>query len=455
MVHIIYNTLAQMKYSKFLFPLQIILDIVLLEISWAIISVSFGYDILAQNVLVSLLAWFLSIYLFGQYRVQRFSRIPKTLRNVTRLGFIFLGTNVMLQQAILDSAIGLQFFFVVHFVFFLSIVLFRIAAIKIMKQYRSLGRNFRNVLLLGETADTKNLEKTFNNSPELGYRFKGLISRKKFDFEKFKELAIKEDLNELFISASAFSNNEFNQIVDFTDNNLIKIRVVPNFSGFIASNLKLDYVGFQPILVHREIALDDFVNSSIKRAFDIVFSFMVILGVLSWLMPLMALLIKWESKGPVLFKQKRSGINNEDFECFKFRSMTVNTSSNSKQATKGDARITKIGAFIRKTSIDELPQFFNVFLGDMSVVGPRPHMVKHTMEFSNIVDRYMLRHYVKPGITGLAQTMGFRGETKTKHEIKGRITLDRFYIENWNFFLDLKIIYKTVVNGTKGEENAY
>jgi putative colanic acid biosynthesis UDP-glucose lipid carrier transferase len=311
------------------------------------------------------------------------------------------------------------------------------------------------VLLLGETPDTKNLKKTFNNSLELGYRLKGLIPKSKFDFEEFKKLALQEELNEVYISAGTFSNQEFNEIVDFTDNNLIKIRVVPNFSGFMASNLKLDYVGFQPILVHREIALDDIVNSSLKRAFDIIFSSIVILGVMSWLMPLMALIIKWESKGPVLFKQKRSGINNEDFECFKFRSMGVNEDSNSKQATKGDVRITKVGAFIRKTSIDELPQFFNVFLGDMSVVGPRPHMVKHTMEFSSIVDRYMLRHYVKPGITGLAQTMGFRGETKTKHEIKGRITLDRFYIENWNFFLDLKIIYKTVINGAKGEENAY
>ncbi len=444
-----------MKYSKFLFPLQILADVLLLEISWLILVRIFGYEILAQNVIVSLLAWFISIYLFGQYRVRRFSRIPKTIQNVSRLTFIFLGTNIMMQQAILKNEMGLKFYFIFHFAFFISIVLFRVASIKIMKQYRSLGKNFRNVLLLGETADTKNLCKTFKESVELGYRMKGLIPKSNYDFEEFKTQSITDDVNEVFIAAGTFSNDEFNEIVDFTDNNLIKIRVVPNFSGFLASNLKLDYVGFQPILVHREIALDDIVNSTLKRAFDIVFSLLVILGVLSWLMPLMALIIKWESKGAVLFKQKRSGINNEDFDCYKFRSMTVNSDSNSKQASKGDARITKVGAFIRKTSIDELPQFFNVFLGDMSVVGPRPHMVKHTMEFSNIVDRYMLRHYVKPGITGLAQTMGFRGETKTMHEIKGRITLDRFYIENWNFFLDLKIIYKTVVNGAKGEENAY
>ncbi|MGB0391852.1 MAG: exopolysaccharide biosynthesis polyprenyl glycosylphosphotransferase [Salibacteraceae bacterium] len=444
-----------MKYSKFLFPLQILLDIIILEVIWLALTRLGGFDTLAQNVLVSLLAWFISIYLFGSYRVRRFSRIPKTLRDVTRLAFIFLGTNIMLQHVIFGPDLNLSFYFSLHATFLVSIALFRLVSIKMMKRYRSLGRNFRNVLILGETPDTKNLSKTFNNSSELGYRLKAIIPFSKFNLEEFKSLSISEEINEVFISAGTFSNHQFNEIVDFADNNMVKIRVVPNFSGFFASNLKLDYIGFQPVLVHREIALDDIVNSSIKRGFDIVFSSLVIVGILSWLMPLMALIIKWESKGPLLFKQKRSGINNEDFYCYKFRSMTVNSVSNSKQATKGDARITKVGAFIRKTSIDELPQFINVFLGDMSVVGPRPHMVQHTMEFSSIVDRYMLRHYVKPGITGLAQTMGFRGETKTKHEIKGRITLDRFYIENWNFFLDLKIIYKTLVNGAKGEENAY
>jgi putative colanic acid biosynthesis UDP-glucose lipid carrier transferase len=444
-----------MKYSKFLFPLQILLDIVILEVIWLALTQLLGFDTLAQNVLVSLLAWFISIYLFGSYRVRRFSRIPKTLRDVTRLAFIFLGTNIMLQHVIFGPDLNLSFYFTLHATFLLSIALFRLVSIKMMKRYRSLGKNYRNVIILGETPDTKNLSRTFDNSGELGYRLKSIIPFSKFNLDEFKKISIAQEINEVFISAGTFSNHQFNEIVDFADNNMVKIRIVPNFSGFFASNLKLDYIGFQPVLVHREIALDDIVNSTIKRGFDIVFSSVVILGVLSWLMPLMALIIKWESKGPLLFKQKRSGINNEDFDCYKFRSMAVNTDSNSKQATKGDARITKVGAFIRKTSIDELPQFLNVFLGDMSVVGPRPHMVQHTMEFSNIVDRYMLRHYVKPGITGLAQTMGFRGETRTNHEIKGRITLDRFYIENWNFFLDLKIIYKTLVNGAKGEENAY
>jgi putative colanic acid biosynthesis UDP-glucose lipid carrier transferase len=444
-----------MKYSRFLFPLQILSDVMLMVLIWFVFTTFFGYEILAKNIIISLVAWFFSIYLLGTYRVRRFSRIPKVILDLSRLTFIFLATNTLLQQAFFGSKFDIKFFLSVHFVFFLGGGVLRILAIKVMRQYRSLGKNYRNVVVLGVTPDTKNLSKTFKEGNDLGYRLKSVMSHSDYSLEDFKKISIAEEVNEVFISAGTFDNKEFNQIVDFADNNLIKIRIVPNFSGFFASNLKLDYVGFQPVLVHREIALDDIINSSIKRVFDIVFSSLVILGLLSWLMPLLAIIIKRESKGPVLFKQKRSGINNEDFDCFKFRSMSVNAVSNSKQATKGDARITKVGAFLRKTSMDELPQFFNVFLGDMSVVGPRPHMVKHTREFSSVVDRYMLRHFVKPGITGLAQTMGFRGETKSTHEIKGRVTLDRFYIENWNFFLDIKIIYLTIVNGVRGEENAY
>ncbi|MFT4753500.1 MAG: putative colanic acid biosynthesis UDP-glucose lipid carrier transferase [Salibacteraceae bacterium] len=444
-----------MKYSRFLFPLQILSDVMLMVLIWFVFTTFFGYEILAKNIIISLVAWFFSIYLLGTYRVRRFSRIPKVILDLSRLTFIFLATNTLLQQAFFGSKFDIKFFLSVHFVFFLGGGVLRILAIKVMRQYRSLGKNYRNVVVLGVTPDTKNLSKTFKEGNDLGYRLKSVMSHSDYSLEDFKKISIAEEVNEVFISAGTFDNKEFNQIVDFADNNLIKIRIVPNFSGFFASNLKLDYVGFQPVLVHREIALDDIINSSIKRVFDIVFSSLVILGLLSWLMPLLAIIIKRESKGPVLFKQKRSGINNENFDCFKFRSMSVNAVSNSKQATKGDARITKVGAFLRKTSMDELPQFFNVFLGDMSVVGPRPHMVKHTREFSSVVDRYMLRHFVKPGITGLAQTMGFRGETKSTHEIKGRVTLDRFYIENWNFFLDIKIIYLTIVNGVRGEENAY
>lgn len=192
-----------------------------------------------------------------------------------------------------------------------------------------------------------------------------------------------------------------------------------------------------------------------KRLFDIVFSTLVIVFILSWLTPLMILLIKLESKGPAFFKQERSGKNNRTFRCYKFRSMKPNNYADQIQTSKKDARITKIGAFMRKTSIDELPQFFNVLFGNMSIVGPRPHMLLHTKEYGVSVDSYMVRHFAKPGITGWAQVTGFRGETKTLEAMEKRVECDVWYLENWTFLLDIKIIFLTVWNIFKGEENAF
>ena len=176
---------------------------------------------------------------------------------------------------------------------------------------------------------------------------------------------------------------------------------------------------------------------------------------MSWLTPIIAVLIRWESKGPIFFKQSRNGFNFKEFECYKFRSMMPNEDAHLYQATKGDLRITKVGAFIRKTSIDELPQFFNVLFGDMSVVGPRPHMVSHTNMYAERVDKFMVRHFVKPGITGLAQVSGFRGEIETEKDIINRVKYDIFYIENWSLLLDIKITIQTFINAVRGEEKAY
>jgi len=193
-----------------------------------------------------------------------------------------------------------------------------------------------------------------------------------------------------------------------------------------------------------------------KRLFDICFSLFVCVFVLSWLLPILWILVKLESKGPLIFKQNREGLNGDNFICYKIRSMRMNEKSyNNIHTTKNDSRITKIGSFLRKTSMDELPQFFNVLLGDMSVVGPRPHIASLSIEYQKEVHDYLKRHIVKPGITGLAQVSGYRGEVKRKSDIKNRVRLDIFYIENWSFFLDLKIIIKTVLNVFKGEDKAY
>ncbi|MDB5062107.1 MAG: undecaprenyl-phosphate glucose phosphotransferase [Mucilaginibacter sp.] len=194
-------------------------------------------------------------------------------------------------------------------------------------------------------------------------------------------------------------------------------------------------------------------NRALKRLFDIFFSLGVIIFILSWLLPLLVIMIKIESRGPGIFKQERSGRNNKPFWCYKFRSMRVNNIS--KQATKGDIRTTRIGAFMRRTSLDELPQFFNVLLGEMSVVGPRPHMLKQTEEFSRVIYQYMDRHFLRPGITGWAQVNGYRGEIKDHNQLLKRFEYDMWYIENWTNTFDIKIILKTFINVIKGDKNAY
>ena len=193
----------------------------------------------------------------------------------------------------------------------------------------------------------------------------------------------------------------------------------------------------------------------IKRIFDIVFSLIIIVGILLWLTPVLYVFIKLESKGPIFFKQKRNGLNYDEFYCYKFRSMNLNAIADLEQVSKNDPRITNVGKIIRKTSIDELPQFLNVLLGDMSVVGPRPHMVSHTEMYARRIDKFMVRHFIKPGITGLAQTKGFRGEVETDKDIIFRVKYDIFYLENWSLLLDIKIIYLTIYNAIKGEDKAY
>ena len=243
--------------------------------------------------------------------------------------------------------------------------------------------------------------------------------------------------------------------INFADNNLIALKFIPDNKNIFAKKLKFEYYDYIPVLSLRDIPLHSPINAFIKRSFDIVFSLVVILGLLSWLTPLLAIIITLESKGPVFFRQTRNGIDNREFYCYKFRSMAPNTYADHISATKNDMRVTKVGKFIRRTSIDELPQFYNVLFGTMSVVGPRPHMVKHTNEYSDRINKYMVRHFVKPGITGLAQVRGYRGEIEKHADIQNRIKFDVFYIENWSLFLDLKIILQTVINAFKGEAKAY
>ena len=342
---------------------------------------------------------------------------------------------------------------------FLLITITKFAIFYLLQRYRTaLGGNYRKTVILGNNKRTMELQNFFTQNPEFGYIHKKTFNIKNaehFVLEDCFRFIIDENIDEIYCSISELNNFQLSQVIDFADNNLKVLKFLPDNKEIYSKRLKYEYYNYIPVISLRSIPIDEPFNTFLKRLFDIVFSSFVIVFVLSWMTPILAIVIKLESKGPVFFKQYRNGYNYREFECYKFRSMTPNRNAHMHQVTRGDDRITKVGHFIRKTSIDELPQFFNVLFGDMSVVGPRPHMVSHTDMYARNIDKFMVRHFIKPGITGLAQISGYRGEVESDSDIIGRVRHDIFYLENWSLLLDMKIIIKTFLNTVKGEEKAY
>jgi putative colanic acid biosynthesis UDP-glucose lipid carrier transferase len=403
-------------------------------------------------------SWVVISWNVGFYEVYRFTKASEIVEKITKQYIVFTIVNF--------AYIGyfLKFSEPSLILKFVSIALALIAFEKLfvyyfLRRFRVIyGGNFRKVVIIGEEKSTLELARFFNDNPNYGYKLVKIFdlkTSKKQEIKECQDFVIENKIDEIYCALSDLSNTDVNNFIDFTDNNLKTLKFLPDEKEVIARNLKLDYYGYIPIVSLRNIPLDIQANKIIKRTFDILFSVIIIIGVLSWLIPILALFIKSESKGPIFFKQRRNGLNYHEFDCFKFRSMTLNEIADVEQVSKNDPRITKIGRFIRKTSIDELPQFFNVFLGDMSVVGPRPHMVSHTEMYAKKVDKFMVRHFIKPGITGLAQTNGYRGEVENEKDIINRVKYDIFYLENWSLTLDVKIVFLTVYNAVKGEDKAY
>lgn len=350
---------------------------------------------------------------------------------------------------------------IVYLILFITILGWRMTLYYFLKFYRNKWFRPKNVIIIGYGDTSLELKSFFDTYPEYGYNFLGFLHDKTYQskdvvgrLKDLPKIAEKFGITEIFCSLPDLPDVNIDELAEYADNNVIRFRILPDFRGFTSRNILIDLFEGIPLISFRNLPLDDSINRMVKRGFDIIFSLLILILLLSWLGLIVAIIIKIQSKGPIFFRQKRTGESNKDFWCYKFRSMYVNKESDNKQAELGDSRITPIGKFIRKTSIDELPQFMNVLLGHMSVVGPRPHMIKHTEEYSQIIKKYMVRHFVKPGITGLAQIKGFRGETKEAGMMQGRIKFDVFYIENWSFFFDLKIIFYTVRNVIFGEENA-
>lgn len=346
--------------------------------------------------------------------------------------------------------------------FTVLLITWRLLFFIFIQKMRIKGYNYRNIVIVGYGDIALQLKQTFLRKKEHGYKFLGFFDEKnnheagiKGNIDHLFQFCLDNHVDEIYCCLAQIPYTYVKDIIDFADNHLIKVRLVPDLKGAGFKKLSISRISGKPVIDVSAIPLDSPYNRLMKRAFDIAFSSLVIVLVLSWLVPILAILIRIESKGAPLFRQRRNGRNNQIFWCWKFRTMRINDETATKQATKNDDRITKIGAFLRKTSIDELPQFLNVFLGDMSVVGPRPHPISLNERFYPTIDKFMKRHSVKPGITGLAQSKGYRGETKQLYQMKNRVRLDLFYVQNWSFLLDLKIIFFTVFNILKGDKNAY
>lgn len=325
----------------------------------------------------------------------------------------------------------------------------------------------KDLVIVGDGPAAEEIFRYCEDQTVRGYRFRGIFNdepiegvlgqRRVGDVEAVKGFAIQNRIDILYCALPGTRRADITDLMEFCERNTIRFRVIPSAESFIpvVKTSELEFHGDVPVSKIRREPLDSAFARGLKRTFDVVFSLAVIVGIFSWLFPLLALMVKMSSKGPVFFKQVRLGRDNKQFVCWKFRSMRMNVEADVKQATKNDPRVTRVGAFLRKSNLDEMPQFFNVFLGQMSVVGPRPHPLRLNDQYRDIIDKYMVRHFVRPGITGWAQVSGFRGETRTPEMMEKRVELDVWYLENWSFWLDLKIIVKTVTNMFGKDENAY
>lgn len=447
---------TQRRYSGLIIPISYIIDLLVINLFAYLLPINFQNPILFYGYIS--LAWIVLSLKNEFYKIYRYTKVTYILRLIfSQFFFFFLILYAFIgffKQPLMSRLALAEYFSLVLIV--VSVIKF--ASYVIIMKYRGKIRgNIRKVVVIGKNKKTDQLIEVFEQRSEYGYHFiKQFCSKDSlFDIYDCFDFIHKNNVDEIYCSVSELKNSELTEFINFADNNLKTLKFIPDNKNIFSKKLKFEYYDYIPILSLRDIPLHITINSFLKRAFDILFSLIIILGLLSWLIPLLAIIISLESKGPVFFRQKRNGIDNREFFCYKFRSMTPNDNADNFQATKGDMRITKIGKFLRRTSIDELPQFYNVLFGTMSVVGPRPHMVKHTNEYANKVDKYMLRHFVKPGITGLAQIRGCRGEIEKDNDILNRIKFDIFYVENWSLFLDIKIIVQTVLNALSGEDKAY
>ena len=371
----------------------------------------------------------------------------------------------------------------INTVFFVSLLFKRLLERWFIRLYREAGRNTRMVTLVGSDIELVNIYRKLIDDATLGYKVLGYYGddklietiekverEEKINLSALKNLERKgsvedllaamgrhEDLqlgDELYVCLSRKDRDVIKKLSRYCDYKVVRFFYVPISVESIGLNLKRELMDDIEVYTTYEIPLQNMGNRILKRTFDIVFSLFFLIPT-ALMFPFIWLIIKIQSPGPIFFKQARTGIDGKTFMMLKFRSMHVNADADKVQATKDDPRKYPFGNFMRKSNIDELPQFLNVLRGDMSFVGPRPHMLAHTEQYSALISKYMVRHFVKPGLTGWAQVTGFRGETKELWQMEGRVKRDIWYMEHWSIWLDIRIIWMTFKTIFVHDENAY
>jgi putative colanic acid biosynthesis UDP-glucose lipid carrier transferase len=458
-------------YYSFNRVLLLILDVTLIAsafrfsnlIRYGTIELQHEYNIFF--VLFALVWWIVSGFSNYMIRVDGILSIDRRLSNLINAfimhAFILASCIVIFNLEELSRLLLLYTYLSTAMLIGIS----RMALIVVYSYFTKSDMAHTRYVIVGTGPAAMALHQTLNANEDMGTKFMGFFddnadplspynSKLKGGVEDLKEYCLQHSIDEIYYTLPLNDREQIEELTEFADNNFVYFRIVPDFSAIVQKDVNMYFYHNIPMISVRKEPLEIASNRVMKRLFDVAFSLAVILFIFPVVIPVIALLIKLESKGPVFFKQLRPGKKNRLFVCYKFRTMRVNTQTEL-QATKNDPRITRIGAFLRKTSLDELPQFFNVLFGDMSVVGPRPNLVSQLDQYSKVISKYKMRHFVTPGITGYAQVSGFRGETKELKLMEKRIEYDVRYMENWSFMMDMKIIFLTVWNMVKGEKNAY
>lgn len=455
------------KYGRYLRQIFTAVDFVVLNMMLALtywIRPDFLQDSGRTIVLLANLAYIPVAYWFGKTHNDRAVQMDHVVGNCLKE----LGAHALIFISCLYF-VGIDYVPWTDFALFygLSVVVFPLwwsVSRLMLKSYRKSGHNFSNVVIVGGNANARRLFDELASEAGFGYQVVGYFDTKPGDhmphrlyggtLDKLDEFVKHNGVKELFFTLSGQEEETMQQAVRIADANVVTFYYVPQLTNKMIRSFELTAMGSIPALAIRRNPLSGLTNRLLKRGLDVAVSATLMLLSPIVLIPV-GIAIKISSPGPIFFRQKRTGYRGRDFECIKFRTMRVNADSDRKQAGRDDPRKTRLGNWLRHYSIDELPQVWNVLKGDMSLVGPRPHMLLHTEEYSQLIDKYMVRHMVKPGITGWAQVNGYRGETKELWQMERRVEHDVWYIEHWSLLLDIKIMVRTVINAVVGERNAF